>query len=411
MSTSFTWKASKRNTNHKHSDILSSIAGLLRLRKLTVSYKYIPAHQDEKLPQEELTRMAKLNIMMDTKAKAAAELIMKGELRVPQQISHPLAFLSVSVHNRPICHLAATKLYECISDISIHEWWLTKNRYQVQDIPSIHWGVCSEAANSTTKSNQRFASKWVTRQLGTGNKMKQWRFRPHDSCPFCLQEKEDTAHVLLCQHDDAISLWNTQIKLIEESLSKWETEATLQVAICEDLQAWRQKNHLSSIRVLPTELQRPILDMRRLGVLEGLLPKLVIEHQDGYFKSIESNKTGKSWGKRVYKLFWSVLKALWAGRNDQLHNTNRINDLQGLNTLKQAIRSEYGLGLHRLPACEFSIYFSLPIDKLLSRDMMSLKAWLQSIRLGRDLHGGIEVIQDEYSVNGAFQSWLGLPDL
>ena len=414
LTTSFQWVAAKRNTNQKHSDILSAISGLLKLNKISITYEHIPAHQDEILAQDQLTPLAQMNVQMDLMAKVAAKLVMEGQLSPPRAIDHPFGFMAINVHDRPINHLTASKLNEFISDISIHEWWLTKNRYQVRDIPNIHWGICSVAAQNETKSSQRFASKWVSGQLASGKKMKQWKFRPHDECPFCMQAQEDTQHILLCQHHDAIAIWNKQFLLIQESLTKWETEATLQVALCQDLQSWRHNHHLSPLRFLPQGLQRPIADMRQLGydrVLEGLLPKSVIEYQDSYYNELDTRKTGTTWGKKVYKLFWKVLKELWMGRNEQLHQTNRLQDLQGLPVLKEAIRREYQLGLHRLPACEFSIFFSSSVDKLLERDISALRIWLQSIRLGRELHGGSHLIQDEYSTNGAFRSWLGLPTI
>ena len=160
------------------------------------------------------------------------------------------------------------------------------------------------------------------------------------------------------------------------------------------------------------EARKPVQDMRKIGysrILEGLLPKSVIEYQQSYYTTTESKKSGKAWGKKVYVLFWECLKKLWAGRNEQLHLTDRIHDLEGLDTLKAAIQSEFILGLHRLPACEFSIYFSTPFDKLCTRHITSLRTWLQTIRLGRELHGGSDIITDDYSVNGPFWSWLGLP--
>lgn len=69
-------------------------------------------------------------------------------------------------------------------------------------------------------------------------------------------------------------------------------------------------------------------------------------------------------------------------------------------------------GLHRLPASEFSIYFTLPLDTLLIKPIEILQTWLQTIRLGWDLHGWIYRIVDCYSSNnGPSRSWLGLPPI
>ena len=77
----------------------------------------------------------------------------------------------------------------------------------------------------------------------------------------------------------------------------------------------------------------------------------------------------------------------------------------------RAIQDEYNLGLHRLPACEFSIYFTLPIHTLITKPIENLRLWLLTIRLGRQLHGGIDLIKDEFSEDGPARAWLGLPKL
>ena len=68
--------------------------------------------------------------------------------------------------------------------------------------------------------------------------MRQWKFCPKDECPFCMQPDEDTLHVLTsCQHDQALNLWDEQCIVIEESLTKWDTDCTLQIALMSDLQS------------------------------------------------------------------------------------------------------------------------------------------------------------------------------
>ena len=120
---------------------------------------------------------------------------------------------------------------------------------------------------------------------------------------------------------------------------------------------------------------------------------------------------GTTWGKKLYKLLWTLLKSTWIARNEHLHETDRIYELQGLPQLQEAIKKEYALGLHRLPACEFSIYFSSRLDKLLQSKLDTLKTWLYTIRLGRELHGGIDRIDDEFTIDGPLRSWLGLPKI
>ena len=85
--------------------------------------------------------------------------------------------------------------------------------------------------------------------------MKQWNFRPKAQCPFCLQPDKDTEHVLQCQHVSALQIWDEQKKLIEESLTKWDTERMLHFALCQDLQNWRLNLPFTPIQLLLQQIQ------------------------------------------------------------------------------------------------------------------------------------------------------------
>ena len=164
----------------------------------------------------------------------------------------------------------------------------------------------------------------------------------------------------------------------------------------------------------PFEVKNTIQLIRELSYerfLEGLIPVQLISYQEFFFWSDpRSLHPGKLWGKKLFKLIWDMVHSIWTARNAQLHETNRIFELQGLPYVKQAITSEYNLGLHRLPAFEFSMLFSSRLEIVLQRPLPSLKQWLLTIRLGRTLHGGINMIQDEFSINGPLRTWLGLPN-
>ena len=407
--------ASSRNPKQKHSNLLSAVSGLLLLDRVNISFRHIKAHQDDVVEFDKLPRMAKMNVRMDWLAKAGANLIKDNHLSAPKQSSHPLGFMAVSVHSRPVLHCLSSTLYNYISDKKIHEWWLSKDRYNLHDIPLIHWGICTSATATLPPSTHKFAAKWTSGHLGTGEKMVKWQFRPSDECPFCSTPGEDTAHILLCQHSSALEAWDEQLKKFASALQKWETHPSLMIALVEDLNSWRKKQPFSDINFLPTETQNPILHCRQLTYLrflEGLIPKSMISLHNNYYRSKEKcRKTGTTCGKKVYKLCWQIINKLWIERNNQLHQTSRIDELQGLPQLCQSIRAEYALGLHRLPACEFSLYFSIPLETMLSKSTETLRTWLQTIRLGRELHGGIDVINDCYSSNGPSRSWLGLPKL
>ena len=245
--------------------------------------------------------------------------------------------------------------------------------------------------------------------------MRKWNFRVKDLCPFCMSEVETTTHILHCQQTDAMEIWYSSLVTFRNTLERLKTEPTLVEALIIELDLWRGGLPFPPIHNYPSTMQQVILELRDISydqVLEGLLPKSLIHYQHTYFQTEELSKyTGKNWGKKVYKACWTLIKALWVGRNEHLHKTDRIHELQGLPLVIDAIKAEYQLGLHRLPACEFSIYFSTPIEEKIKQPLENLRIWLLTIRLGRQLHGGIDHIQDDFSQNGPARSWLGLQKL
>ena len=236
-----------------------------------------------------------------------------------------------------------------------------------------------------------------------------------DGCPFCDHPEEDTQHILTCQHNDALQIWSQALQVFTQKLEKFKTHPTLMTAIMNELVTWRYKLPEIPITHIHSEIRACIKDLRQMTVptfLEGHIPRSMIKVQDEYFQQNEKHSPrGTTWAKKVYKACWALLKEIWIRRNEQLHETKRIEELQGLETIKLAIASEYRLGLHRLPACEFSIYFSSRLEQLLTRPIEQLRSWLLTIRMGRELHGGSNEIFDEFSSNGPMRAWLGLNKL
>ena len=69
--------------------------------------------------------------------------------------------------------------------------------------------------------------------------------------------------------------------------------------------------------------------------------------------------------------------------------------------MKNAIIADYGLGLYRLPTCEFSIYFFTRLEEFFRCPLDTLKHWCITICLGCELHGGHNNIQDEFHRHSA----------
>ena len=103
-----------------------------------------------------------------------------------------------------------------------------------------------------------------------------------------MHEKEDTAHMLQCQHLNAIKIWDIQLNNFVDRLEKYSTCPSLLTAIYSDLDQWRRQQPFYSLEFLPESIQPIVQDMRTLTyskLLEGLIPKLAVEYQEAYYRS------------------------------------------------------------------------------------------------------------------------------
>lgn len=356
-----------------------------------------------------------MNVRMDWLAKFGRHKVQEGLIPRTPHSCHPLGFHLVTIRGRIIPDQVDEKLYNYIVDKNLHLRWISKRKYTISDIPKVHWEVLRTGANTQTWSEAKFSAKWSSGFLGIGKQMVKWKLRAGDGCPYCLHPKEDTMHILSCQHQDAVITWEENMKSLFNKIQRWDTDPTLMTALHNVLTEWKYGTFSLNPHNLRSDVKIAIKHIQEISVpifLEGFIPKSLVAVQESFYRSQqESQKQGKVWAKKLYHANWKFLQGLWTGRNEQLHKTKRIEELQGLPIVQQAIRQEYNLGLHRLPASEFSIYFSLPVEKLLTRSLENIRQWLLTIRLGREFHGGAEHIQDDFSVNGTLRKWLGLPDL
>ena len=260
---------------------------------------------------------------------------------------------------------------------------------------------------------QRFVSKWSSQCIGTGKNLKRWQMRYEGYCPYCTLPDEDTTHILLCQHNDAVQLWDETFKDFLQQLIKFDTCPILMRAIKYDVTAWRYSGLEQTLDNYPTTIKRCILEQRQLGwqcFFEGIITKTFRSYMTSYYKRKKVHKTSSQRAGRVYKAGWTMIFATWTHHNKQLHETQRIADMEGMQLVRKVIQSKYDRGIGRLPACDFSHLFRNKISILLGKDDDTLKNWLLIIRQGRILLDNQNIEQDDFQTNATLKKWLGLSD-
>lgn len=89
-----------------------------------------------------------------------------------------------------------------------------------------------------------------------------------------------------------------------------------------------------------------------------------------HFINIDSLQTSGPWAVHLIKTNWELIFQIWEHRNQHLHYTDRIKELEGSSELYRAVRRELKIGIGSLPVSGFSQYFKFSSGKqLLSKDI------------------------------------------
>ena len=289
--------------------------------------------------------------------------------------------------------------------------WISKGRFSRTSVDNIDWDGQLRAIKSSTLGRRRFVKKWANEWLATGTNMERWGLRHHGYCPFCEEPKETTLHILTCNDTEAEELWKQSLWTFIEGLGKVGTCTRALLAIKWELTYWRLSHPPPDITNLSPNLQRAIRSQREVGCksfFEGLYSKDWGIYQRQHFHEKNSRKGHRLWVSKAIRLGWDLLISMWTGRNQQLHNTARIEAMEGKQEIIDAIESELDIGLSGLAAYEFSYLFRPKLEELVSKTLESMREWLSILKQGRITHRDRNRVIDNFAREGALKRSLGL---
>ena len=350
---------------------------------------------------------------MDSCAKYHLEQYHQSQVSYSNGPNHYLSFPTIKYKKDIIRDNVKDTLYHRITSDNILTAWVDKGRISNDTIIDINWEIQRKAIRAVPEGRRKFVIKWASNNLATGKNMSRWKLRALGQCPFCLSDNEDTLHILQCQHVDAKSYWDQKMTIWTKRLKKIDTSIVIRQQLKLELNAWRSKDMPPCLNHIEPDLRSAIIQQRRIGwnhFLEGLIGKELVTYMDQYYNDLKSYKNAISWGSKFIRSNWDFLFDIWTERNNQLHNTQRIKDMEGFKILINAIKAEWNIGINKLPIQQFDIYFRSGITHILHQDIEGLKHWFVTVRLARIIHKDPKLLNDEFSEKGPLATWVGLPD-
>ena len=401
------------NTRQNSCDLLSACAKLKESLPITLLYAHVKGHQDDEVPIQKLSIPAQLNILMDAIAKNM--LTDHSEEYALSLKPHSLS-IPMPKHNNAtyVYQDYRRELYNLIMESKAHDYWISdKKRYSTSTKDLIDWNAQNQAMKTLNTTKQRNIVKWCSDWVSVGKNMERWNLRYRGHCPFCAHPRETTSHVIMCQSVEVTDQWKKVLSQYDHQLIKLHTCYYLRKAIIYELLSWRR----NSLQQPPTlshadeTLKEAILEQRQLGwkvFLEGLVSVKIVNYQKAYHQQSDKSHLHFSWPKKAIKAGWNMITTMWEHRNTFLHQSDIIEDLEGLTILNNTIQMEHNKGLSKLPMLEFSHLFRLSMHELMEKSLEGKKDWLVTVRLGRNLYNDTSS-PDEFETNLTLRNWIGLP--
>ena len=377
---------------------------------------HIYAHQDDFIPYHRLSRLERMNVRMDQLAKQA-RIDYGSHLQPLSSSNHiPFSFAQVKINGHVVPDKLSTTIYHHLSFEQAQSYWITKRVLTKTTAPLVYYKAIGRASSLSKLSMKIFISKWASGHLGTGKVVVRNKYRLDGACPFCLEPNEDTFHTIDCQHDEAQHLWKNHLLSLVLQLHKLHFPNGLIIAIKRELNAWRLRRKPPNLLAYQEPTRTMIQHQRMIGWYQFLLGFIPISWKDHFItilrqKSLLRRYSPELWASKLIRATWKLLHDTWEDRCHKLHTTDLIHDLSGQQVLLQSIKTELSIGLHNLPACDFSSLFRFSQPILLNKPLEFLKDWFVTVRSARILYNDTSLVTDQITTVTALQRWVGLPSL
>ena len=268
----------------------------------------------------------------------------------------------------------------------------------------------SSVTRTTMESFPPLYRLWVSKHVagffGCGKMMQRWKFWDHSRCPCCADDYEDKRHLMTCPDPQAISTWEQSIEAFELWLTEADTDPDIADCFLFAL-ASRDPTHDLTTHAAPHVLSAAA-EQTRIGwmlLTEGKIARSWGSLQDRYYRSIGSQRTGRSWAKHLITHILSMTHTQWTHRNSVLHDR----DERGLRreereTLEMDINNEFEKGLdglherdhHLITRGQPTVASYTPTDQ---------RHWLAGIRAAREAYES-SMASEIASMQATMAAWL-----
>jgi hypothetical protein len=389
-------------SNTTHLDLISTIIDLWNSCTMKPYPIHIRGHQDES--QASLTRLEKMNVLVDKLAKMTAEV---------QEVQSPnidIPFMGMKQLTQTGTHITGCiyqSIYSSIVDSYICQYFETRLLSPLCTMDNTAFLALQHARSTSPLYMIKFMSKWWSNTLPTGKVMQRRQQRVFNRCPRCNDWGEDRLHILLCWDGRANIIRKRYMDTLQHLLTTTHTHSEIVCFIMEGLYTFFRSPNQQRTLATPEQWQAEQQSIGWANFKFGFIGNALVQKQQEHYVSLGRRNKGKQWASKIISHNWHLLYKLWLGRNEVLHQKEIINSLSGGALLDIEVERMYDMGYAELPPATHK-WFRLQKHALLEKSVEYKKGWLLIIRTIRE---SLQIA--EYSIftsSRALRTWVGLPN-
>ena len=272
-------------------DTTAEICEMQAILPFTYKLEYVPSHQDNETPFNQLTREAQLNVLADAEATRA----LQEADPTRQFLAMPSCPVYMTIDDTPITSKELNACQNVLPHKRAVSYYQHRYNWTTSQTQAIDWEAF-RAARRATPSLKTFIPKLCAKALPTNKKLAQREGVPAQ-CHFCHSE-ESNSHLWLCS---CRSTWRTSFQTsLEQHLHNTHTTSPIRIAILDLLTRYfHNPQHMA-------------YDWHGEWMLRGFLPR---------DWSIDQPKP-QEWSKQLIMFIWNEIQKLWQARNDGVHANN-----------------------------------------------------------------------------------------
>jgi hypothetical protein len=345
------------------------------------NHQHVRGHQDD-VADHVLTPLERINVEMDTKAKAHWETT-KATCDDERQHYFADKPWSISLGGEKLVTDLVSTIHDWCQKPRIHEKWIEKARLPVDKLDHVDYTTTELAMKSVEPTVRRWITKHTSGFCGVNMWMHRWKWRDSAKCPRCEEPIEDANHVWLCQGAESPARWMVALASLRVEMALARTDPFLTNIIISRLTSWQSGSDLENFPTLPPHYQLTLLHQDRQGwnnFFMGLPSTGWVDLQQQHFHRMASRKSGRRWLTSIIRKQWRVAWDIWDYRNSVVHHKDFGTAAA---RMEQAVRTEYTKGV---ASAEMRVFFNASLQTILQRSTQHQAEWLWRVQTARQAH-------------------------